>query len=55
MLVPAHVPLVVATRGAAIENVHYGSIAVVEASGRLLWSAGDPRALTFTRSTLKPF
>lgn len=55
MLVPAHVPLVVATRGAAIENVHYGSIAVVEASGRLLWSAGDPRALTLTRSTLKPF
>lgn len=25
---PAHVPLVVATRGAAIENVHYESIAV---------------------------
>jgi L-asparaginase II len=55
MPVPIHVPLVVATRGTAIENVHYGSIAVVDAAGRLLRSAGDPRALTFTRSALKPF
>ncbi|RPH41397.1 MAG: asparaginase [Burkholderiales bacterium] len=55
MTTPAHVPLVVATRGDAVENVHYGSIAVVDRSGRLLWSAGDPRALTFTRSTLKAF
>lgn len=55
MPVPVHVPLVVATRGDAIENVHYGSIAVVDAAGRLLRSAGDPRALTFTRSALKPF
>lgn len=55
MNAPAHVPLVVATRGDAIENVHYGSIAVVDAAGRLRWSAGDPRALTFTRSTLKAF
>jgi len=52
---PAHVPLVVATRGDAIENVHYGSVAVVDREGRLLHSAGDPRALTFTRSALKPF
>lgn len=52
---PAHVPLVVATRGDAVENVHYGSIAVVDRSGRVLRSAGDPRAPTFTRSTLKPF
>ena len=55
MTVPAHVPLLVATRGDAIENVHYGSIAVVDRSGRLVWSAGDPAALTFSRSTLKPF
>jgi L-asparaginase II len=51
----AHVPLVVATRGDTVENVHYGSVAVVDRSGRLLHSAGDPRALTFTRSTLKAF
>lgn len=55
MHAPAHVPLVVATRGSEVENVHYGSVAVVDRTGRLLWSAGDPRALTFTRSTLKAF
>jgi L-asparaginase II len=52
---PAHVPLVVATRGDAVENVHYGSIAVVDRSGRVLHSVGDAGALTFTRSTLKAF
>ncbi|WP_085315203.1 asparaginase [Derxia lacustris] len=57
--IPAHVPLVVQTRGIgsaqSIEAVHYGSVAVVDAAGRLLWSAGDAQAKTFTRSTLKPF
>ncbi len=52
---PAHVPLVVATRGGAVENVHYGSIAVVDRSGRVLHAAGDPHAPVFTRSTLKAF
>jgi L-asparaginase II len=52
---PAHVPLVVATRGGAVENVHYGSVAVVDRAGRVLRCAGDPRALVFTRSTLKAF
>ena len=54
------VPLVATTRGYpdsgyAVENIHHGSIAVVDAAGRLLWSAGDPDAMTFTRSALKPF
>lgn len=51
---PAHVPLAVATRGGDIESVHYGSIAVVDARGRLIACAGDPHASTFTRSALKP-
>lgn len=50
-----HVPLVVATRGDTIENIHYGSIAVVDAQGRLLHAAGDPQFMTFTRSALKAF
>ncbi|HVL57596.1 MAG TPA: asparaginase [Burkholderiaceae bacterium] len=50
-----HAPLVVSTRGDAIENVFHGSIAVVDDSGTLLASAGDPETLTFTRSALKPF
>ena len=55
MPIAAHVPLVVALRGDVIENVHYGSIAVVDRQGRLQRATGDPHALTFTRSTLKAF
>jgi len=53
-VIPRHAPLVVTTRGGATEGVHYGSIAVVDARGRLLLGAGDPLALNFTRSALKP-
>ncbi|MES2759092.1 MAG: asparaginase [Pseudomonadota bacterium] len=54
------VPLVETTRGYAAtgyvaENVHLGSVAVVDTAGKLLWSAGDPDFPTFTRSALKPF
>lgn len=54
------VPLVLTTRGYpgsdySVENVHMGSVAVVDASGKLLWSAGNPHFSTFTRSALKPF
>ena len=34
--------------------MHTGSVAVVDRGGRLLYAAGDPDALTFTRSALKP-
>ncbi|HEY3179696.1 MAG TPA: asparaginase [Casimicrobiaceae bacterium] len=50
----AHVPLAIATRGPAVESIHYGSVAVVDRNGRLLYAAGDPETLTFTRSALKP-
>jgi L-asparaginase II len=53
--VPAHVPLAVTTRGGVVECVHYGSIAVVDNEGRLLFSAGDADGLVFGRSSLKPF
>ena len=54
------VPLVHTTRGYpdtgyTVENIHMGSVAVVDTSGKLIWSAGDPDAMTFTRSALKPF
>jgi L-asparaginase II len=54
------VALAATTRGypgssSAIENVHVGSIAVVDTAGRLLYSSGDPCYMTFTRSALKPF
>ena len=50
-----HAMLVEVTRGDAVECVHAGSIAVVNTQGHLLYQAGDPHALTFTRSTIKPF
>ena len=53
-MIAAHVPLVVSTRGASTECVHHGSVAVVDAAGRLIASAGDPESLNFTRSALKP-
>lgn len=54
------VPLVHTTRGwpdsaPVVENIHMGSVAVSDAAGKLLWFAGDPHFLTFTRSALKPF
>jgi L-asparaginase II len=54
MQVPAHAPLVVTTRGGHVECVHHGSIAVVDERGRLVAGAGDPDAINFTRSALKP-
>jgi len=54
------VPLVETTRGYpasgyVVENVHMGSVAVVDTAGTLIWSAGNPDAMVFTRSALKPF
>lgn len=53
-MIPRHLPLVVTTRGRAVECVHYGSIAVVDERGGLVASAGDPQASNFARSSLKP-
>jgi L-asparaginase II len=50
----SHVPLTRVTRGDATDSVHYGSVAVVDRDGRLIYAAGDPRHLTTTRSALKP-
>src|SRR6478672_4717232 len=48
-------PLVEVTRGDQVECIHFGSVAVVDTHGELLYQAGDPHFLTFTRSTIKPF
>ncbi len=50
-----HQPLFEVTRGKIVELVHYGSIAVVDANGKLLSSHGDPQAVAFLRSSAKPF
>jgi len=42
-------------RGGAMESAHWGSIAVVNADGRLLYRVGNPYFSTFMRSSAKPF
>ncbi|GHI00662.1 asparaginase [Neobacillus kokaensis] len=46
--------LVNVTRGNLIESSHKGHIAVVDAKGQLLYYAGDPNAVIFARSSMKP-
>ncbi len=48
-------PLAEVTRGAQLESIHIGAVAVVDLRGELMYSAGDPHFSTFTRSTIKPF
>ena len=52
---PPHVPLAVAVRGDGVDAIHFGSVAVADRDGTLLYGAGDPRFVTMTRSALKPF
>jgi L-asparaginase II len=48
-------PLAFVYRGSEVESFHTGSIAVVDALGRLLAYAGEPNLRTFLRSAAKPF
>ena len=43
------------TRGDIVESVHQVSLAVVDATGRLVMVAGNPDLVTFWRSAAKPF
>jgi len=47
--------LIELTRGRVIESTHFGSIAVVDPNGTLLYSYGDPHKVAFLRSSAKPF
>jgi len=42
-------------RGAMVESIHRGAIAVVDARGDLVGGVGDPTARVFARSAAKPF
>ena len=42
-------------RGGIVESRHYGSVAVVDRNGKLLYSAGNPDTVAFFRSASKPF
>lgn len=55
MTCEGYVPVFQRTRGGVVESVHFGAAAVVDSSGRLLASIGDPQTVTFMRSSAKPF
>jgi L-asparaginase II len=42
-------------RNKTVESVHYGSIAVCDKEGSVLYSCGNPDLITFTRSSAKAF
>ena len=48
-------PVFELTRGHIVESTHYGAVAVVDSNGRLLAWYGDPKLVTFMRSSAKPF
>jgi L-asparaginase II len=48
------VPLVQVVRSGLLESVHLGDVAVCDAEGRVLASAGDPDHVAFARSCMKP-
>lgn len=48
-------PILEATRGENVESIHYGAIAISDASGRLYAYWADPEVVTFPRSAAKPF
>lgn len=47
-------PVAHLVRDGRVESIHHAVVAVVDASGKKLFSAGEPRAVVYPRSTLKP-
>ena len=52
---PEDVPLVAVRRGALVESVHRGRVAVCDAGGELIEATGDPDGYLYARSSAKPF
>lgn len=50
-----YLPIFHLTRGETVESIHYGAVAVVDASGKLVAWHGDPDVTTYLRSSAKPF
>jgi len=49
-----YVPVAVTERSGVVESVHHGAVVVLDADGRVAWTAGDPDAMVYPRSALKP-
>lgn len=52
---PPYLPIFELTRGTIVESIHYGAIAVMDSSGCLIASYGNPQTTTYLRSSAKPF
>ncbi len=51
----SYLPVMEFTRGDIVESTHFGSAVVVQADGKIVASYADPQAVTYLRSTSKPF
>ncbi len=47
-------PIYELTRGEIVESIHFGAIAVVDSSGKLIAAHGDSQAVSYLRSSAKP-
>ena len=47
-------PIFQLTRGNIVESIHFGAIAIMDSSGELVAWYGDPKLVTYTRSSAKP-
>ena len=52
---PEDAALAAVTRGALVESVHHGRLAVCDHDGNVLEAFGDPEAYIYARSSAKPF
>jgi L-asparaginase II len=43
------------SRSGEVESQHFGHLIVVDAAGKIVFSLGDPRLVTYIRSAAKPF
>lgn len=48
-------PIFELTRGTTVESIHYGAAAIVDSTGKLIASIGNPQTITSLRSSAKPF
>jgi L-asparaginase II len=51
---PLHAPVAHLVRGGVVEGIHYGSVVVLDADGRVTFQLGDIEAAFYPRSALKP-
>ncbi|WP_225095948.1 asparaginase [Streptomyces sp. CoH27] len=51
---PLHTPVAHLVRGGVVEGIHYGSVVVLGADGRVEFQLGDIEAAFYPRSALKP-